>query len=54
LLSMYAFAVFGYITATLASFFVGSDAAEERSRSRHIEEELSALRAQVERLTTGG
>ena len=53
LLSMYGFAVFGYITATLASFFVGSDAAEERRRSRNIETELSALRAQVERLTSG-
>jgi voltage-gated potassium channel len=53
LLSIYAFAMFGYITATLASFFVGSDVAEERRRSRNLEEELSALRAQVERLATG-
>lgn len=53
LLSMYAFAVFGYITAALASFFIGSDAAEERRKSRHLEEELSALRARVERLATG-
>jgi voltage-gated potassium channel len=53
LLSMYAFAVFGYITATLASFFIGGDTAEERRRSRTIAEELAALRAQVERLDTG-
>ena len=30
LLSIYAFAVFGYITATLASFFIGSDSVGER------------------------
>ena len=53
LLSMYAFAVFGYITATLASFFIGSDAAEERRTSREIAEQLSALRAHVERLGAG-
>lgn len=50
LLSIYAFAVFGYITATLASFFVGSDAAEERHRSRKLEDEVTALRAAVDRL----
>ena len=53
LVSIYAFAVFGYITATLASFFIGGDAAEERRRSRKIEEELAMLRVQVERLSTG-
>ena len=31
LLSLYGLAVFGYITATLASFFVGRDAADQRS-----------------------
>jgi hypothetical protein len=36
----------------LASFFIGSDAAEERVRSRNMAEELAALRAQVERLDT--
>ena len=51
LLSMYAFAVFGYITATLASFFVGSDAAQERERSRNIEQELVQLRSVLERLS---
>jgi len=54
LLALYAFAVFGYVTATLASFFVGRDnelqpppadpAAAELAR------EVAALRAQVERL----
>jgi voltage-gated potassium channel len=53
LISVYAFAVFGYITATLASYFVGSDAAEERQRARRLEEELASLRTAVERLTAG-
>ncbi len=30
LLALYAFAVFGYVTATLASFFIGRDAEDER------------------------
>lgn len=34
LLALYAFAVFGYITAAFASFFVGRDA-EERGRGEH-------------------
>jgi voltage-gated potassium channel len=50
LISVYAFAVFGYLTATLASYFVGSDAAEERQRSRRLEQELASLRSAVERL----
>jgi voltage-gated potassium channel len=54
LLSMYAFAVFGYITATLASFFVGSDAARERDRARKVEMELAAIRAVLEDLRTAG
>lgn len=33
-LSLYAFAVFGYITATLASFFIDRDEEERRARSR--------------------
>lgn len=48
LLSIYAFAVFGYITATLASFFVGSDAARERDRSGQLEAELAAIRRALE------
>ena len=48
LLSMYAFAVFGYITATLASFFIGSDAEKERDRAGRLEAELAALRRAVE------
>jgi len=45
LLSLYAFAVFGYITATLASYFVGSDAQQERDRTARLERELAEIRA---------
>lgn len=31
LLALYAFAVFGYVTATLATFFIGRDAADQHS-----------------------
>ena len=48
LLSMYAFAVFGYITATLASFFVGTDAAQERDRAGRLETQLAELRRLIE------
>lgn len=47
LLSVYAFAMFGYITATLASFFVGSDAAAERVRVRRLADELAARRDEL-------
>ena len=33
LLSLYAFAIFGYITATLASFFIGADVAAREGQS---------------------
>jgi voltage-gated potassium channel len=46
LLACYAFAVFGYVTATLASFFVGRDA-EDLRRASPREAELAALRADV-------
>ena len=52
LLSIYAFAMFGYITATLASFFVGDDARTDSSHGRKIEEELAALRQAMERLAS--
>ena len=50
LLSIYAFAVFGYITATLASYFVGSDAEAERQRSDRLEVELAQMRRAIEAL----
>lgn len=51
LLSIYAFAVFGYITATLSSWFIGSDTAEDRQRSAKLETELAQLRLAIERMT---
>lgn len=45
LLSLYAFAVFGYITAMLASFFVGQDRGE--AEGGLSAEELAALRAEL-------
>jgi voltage-gated potassium channel len=53
LLSVYAFAIFGYITATIASYFVGQDAAEkvkvegEGGELTALREELAALRAEI-------
>ncbi len=50
LLAVYSFAVFGYVTATLASFFIGRDAADPRAEvasARAVEalhEEIRALR----------
>ncbi|MFD2163290.1 ion transporter [Paradesertivirga mongoliensis] len=47
LLSLYGFAVFGYITATLASFFVGKDAMENdiaRVSSKDLEEIKSEIK----------
>ncbi len=39
-LSVYAFAMFGYITATIASYFVEVDAARDRQRLARIEREV--------------
>jgi voltage-gated potassium channel len=53
ILALYAFAIFGYVTATLASFFLGRDAEESKGElagSREIaalREELSALREEM-------
>jgi voltage-gated potassium channel len=56
LLSLYGFAVFGYVTATLATFFIGRDAEDEGAEvagAKSIEalrEEIAALRAEVRAL----
>ena len=50
LLSIYAFAVFGYITATLASWFIGTDTAAERQRSSRLEAEVAELRFAIEKI----
>ena len=53
LLALYAFAVFGYITATLATFFVGRDAASEQAEIagaadlRLLRAEIAALREEL-------
>ena len=46
LLSLYAFAVFGYVTATLATFFIGRDA-ENAEAELAGAESLGALRAEI-------
>ena len=50
LLALFAFAIFGYITATIASFFVSQDAnapKEPIAPDRTTNDELAALRAEV-------
>lgn len=60
LLSIYAFAVFGYVTATLATFFIGRDAENKEAElagSSDIEalhREITALRAEVRTLVAQG
>lgn len=46
LLSLYAFAVFGYVTASLATFFIGRDAESEEGEVAG-EKSLAALRAEI-------
>jgi voltage-gated potassium channel len=48
-LSVYALAIFGYITATIASFFVGQDTAKDQQPipPRPNDAETAALRAEV-------
>jgi len=53
LLALYSFAVFGYVTATLATFFVGRDAEDERgelagaAQVERLREEVAALREEL-------
>ena len=55
LLSIYGLAMFGYITATLASFFVGRDAEQSKGpvagnrEMKQLLKEVQLLRAQIER-----
>lgn len=53
LLSIYAFAVFGYVAAALASFFVGKDQQDtslSRAELRELTRQIEALRKQVDAL----
>jgi voltage-gated potassium channel len=58
-LSLYAFAVFGYVTATLASFFIERDvrekevSLEESGSVEGLRAEITALRAEVRALAGG-
>ena len=60
LLSLYGFAVFGYVTATLATFFIGRDAANEQAElagAKSVEalrEEIAALRMEIRALRRDG
>jgi voltage-gated potassium channel len=49
LLSVYGFAVFGYMTASLASFFIGRDAEDEQAEIASARE-ISELREQVQQM----
>lgn len=49
LLSLYAFGIFGYVTATLATFFVGREAASEEAELVGVES-LQELRAEIQAL----
>jgi voltage-gated potassium channel len=57
-LAVFAFAVFGYVTAMLATFFIGRDAANEEAEVAGAEQinllrdEIAALRAEVRALST--
>ena len=56
-LALYAFAVFGYLTATLATFFIGRDAENDEAelagakQLAALRDEVIALRDEVRRLT---
>jgi voltage-gated potassium channel len=43
-LALYAFAVFGYVTATLATFFIGRDTESDAESVGALKRELAALR----------
>ncbi|MFL9458251.1 ion transporter [Tolypothrix bouteillei VB521301_2] len=55
-LALYAFAVFGYVTATLATFFIGRDADDDKAElagAKSIEAlhaEMAALRKEIQEL----
>lgn len=52
-LALYSFTVFGYVTATLASYFIGRDAEDEEAEVASaksiaaLQEEITALRAEL-------
>lgn len=56
-LALYAFAVFGYVTATLATFFIGRDAENPDAEMAgaaalsNLQSEIAALRAEIQALS---
>ena len=56
-LALYGFAVFGYVTATLATFFVGRDAENKESEIvgaedvKALQTEIAALRGEIKKLS---
>ncbi len=56
-IALYGFAVFGYVTATLATFFVGRDADNNESEIvgaadiKSLQSEIAGLREQIHKLT---
>ncbi|PMB52776.1 potassium channel protein [Fischerella thermalis CCMEE 5201] len=56
ILALYAFAVFGYVTATLATFFIGRDADDDEAELAGaksitaLHEEIAALRGEIQQL----
>lgn len=60
LLSLFAFTIFGYVTATLATFFVGRDAQNAEAELagaqdvRELRDEIAALREEIRGLSRSG
>ena len=56
ILALYAFGIFGYVTATLATYFVGRDAEAEEGELAgakaiaELKTEITALRAEISKL----
>jgi voltage-gated potassium channel len=56
-LALYAFAVFGYVTATLATFFIGRDAENQEAELagdtsiKELRDEIASLRNDIQALT---
>jgi voltage-gated potassium channel len=59
-LAIYAFAVFGYVTASIATFFVGRDADNDHAeiagaqQIAQLRAEMAALRAELQALSSAG
>ena len=60
ILALYAFGIFGYVTATLATYFVGRDAEAEEGELvgakaiAELKTEITALRAEISKLSRRG